>query len=384
MKVNLLNMKCNSEELYSGHSDVVRDGHTEVIIVSPSLDASKNVSGISSVTQFVIGNNKECDYVHFELGRKDNERGGLFRVFSLLRCFLLWKRMLRHHPNALVHYNFPLSKASIIRDPLFMREAKRKGRKMVVHIHGGVFLTHYDEAPSIIKRILRNVFAWNVPFVVLGKGEKQIVEQTFGAKKVYSLPNCVDLRDAEKFKREYNKTRPLVIGYIGRLAETKGMNYLLGACCELKQQGIPFVLKLAGAEEFPGCCLPRFTSSLGEQFVYSGIVSGEGKTEFLKSLDVFVLPSFFEGLPMSLLECMSFGAVPVTTAVGSIPDVVEDEKDGLYIKVKDVKSIVVALERLHNNRNLLEVLGQKARERIFRQFNPKVYVETLNEIYNTI
>ena len=122
----------------------------KIIVVAPSLDPSKNVSGISSVTKFIISNNKEKEYIHFELGRKDNEKGGIFRIFSILKNMREWKKMLNKERDAIIHYNFPLSKSSILRDPLFMGIALQQKRKMVVHIHGGVFLTHYKEASSFL------------------------------------------------------------------------------------------------------------------------------------------------------------------------------------------------------------------------------------------
>ena len=87
-----------------------------VIIVSPSLDPTKNVSGVSSVTKFIIENNPLQDYIHFELGRRDDEKGGIFRIGSILRGFKDWKRLLRKYPDAIVHYNFPLEKPSVIKN----------------------------------------------------------------------------------------------------------------------------------------------------------------------------------------------------------------------------------------------------------------------------
>jgi len=263
-----------------------------------------------------------------------------------------------------------------------MGMALRQKRKMVVHIHGGVFLTHYKEASFFFKWILKKVARWNVPFIVLGENEKNIIEQSLEIKRVFLLPNCVDLQDAESFKRVYNVSKPLIIGYIGRIAETKGMMYLLQACRELKTKQVPFIVHLAGAEEVEDSFLPLFDSYLGCQFIYSGIVSGEKKNDFLKSLDIFVLPSYFEGLPMSLLECMSYGVVPVTTNVGSIGDVVEDCKNGLFIKVKDTDSIVDVLTKLNNDRELLSRLGGEARAIIFQNFNSHKYIQDLNIIYS--
>lgn len=103
-----------------------------------------------------------------------------------------------------------------------------------------------------------------------------------------------------------------------------------------------------------------------------------------KSLDIFVLPSHFEGLPMSLLECMSFGVVPMVTPVGSIPEVVTDGINGRFIQIKDVTSIMSCFNDLNNDYNLREKLGNEAKKTIFEHFNPSVYVKNLNSIYQDI
>lgn len=373
----------------------------DVIIVSPSLDPKVNVSGISSVTKFIIDNNPEVQYLHFELGKKDKEKGGWHRVGALLGRYSDWKKMLAEHPDALVHYNFPLSKPSILRDPWFIRYAIRRPRKMVVHVHGGLFLTA-PKIPFYLMRIMRWVFGQRLPFIVLSDMEREILLERFGAKEVYSLPNCVDLRDAEAYAQdEYSaysseekqegldivegnrqaSKLPLRIGYLGRIEPNKGMTELFKACQRLRKEGFPFHLVMAGKEQTEGEYLPQFEDCLGDSFEYAGLVSGQTKCDFLRSLDAFVLPSYFEGLPMSLLECMSYGKAPIVTPVGSIPQVVKDGENGIFVKDHDVDCIVEAIKRLSADRMLLRKLGEEARETIFSQFSPKKYIEKLNEIY---
>lgn len=352
-----------------------------IIITSPSLDPTKNVSGLSSVTRFIIENNPHQDYVHFELGRKDGEKGGIHRVNAVIRRFKDWKRLLKTYPDALVHYNFPLEKPSIIRDTPFMRAALKNGNRMVIHIHGGVYLTS-ESIPFPFRQMLNYVFSWHVPFITLSETEAETLRKRFHAKHVVSLPNCVDLKDAQTFRRKYKEDSiPLTIGYLGRIAPTKGMDDLLQACCRLKERQIPFCLKIAGAEELEGQYLPQFSNRLGNQFVYAGIVSGEKKKSFLQSLDVLTMPTSFEGLPMSLLECMSYGVVPVITPVGSIPTVVTEGQNGVLIKVRDAQSIVDAITYLHTHRDRLEQMSQSARSYIYEHFDADSYIDKLNNIY---
>lgn len=354
-----------------------------VIIVSPSLDASKNVSGISTVTQFIIDNNQELRYIHFELGRKDNEHGGLRRIRALTKRYHIWKQTLGANPDAIIHYNLPLSKASLLRDPWFIRYAMRNHHKIIIHVHGGRFLTA-KKVPLPIKPVLYWVFSLNVPFIVLSSRERKIIENRFGAKNVYILPNSVAIPKGKSFSLKEGRLdgrAPIRIGYLGRIEPNKGMTELLLACQKLIGEHFPFHLTLAGKEQTKDEYLPLFDQWLGSRFTYVGVVSGQHKADFLQNLDVFVLPSYFEGLPMSLLESMSYGVVPIVTPVGSIPEVVKDGENGLFIYPHDVDSIIKCIKKVDENRQLLENLGNNARNTIFEKFNPIKYTETLNKIY---
>ena len=178
-----------------------------------------------------------------------------------------------------------------------------------------------------------------------------------------------------------NQRRALILGYLGRIEPNKGMTELLAALKKLKAEGIKFKVRFAGKEQTKGEYLPKFEEALGDDFEYCGLVSGESKREFLDSLDVFVMPTYFEGLPMSLLETMSYGVVPVVTEVGSIPTVVTDGENGLFVKVKDADSICKALKKLDDDRSLLAKMSVEARRTIQENFSATKYVERLNAIY---
>ena len=391
----------------------------KIIITAPSLDPAQNVSGVSTVVQFVIDNNKEKEYQHFQIGKMDKEGGGaLQRVVRILKCYREWKTQLsstayetqskiatktkRHFvtTKTIVHYSFPLSAPSILRDPWFMHYALKKGYKMVVHVHGGLFLTA-PKIPFILEKILRWVFSWDVPFIVLSEREKEILQSRFGAKRVEVLPNCPDAPKSNETQSEIatktkrpsdygnangnrnalNQHKVLTIGYLGRIEPNKGMTELLEALKKCKAEGRMFKVRFAGKEQTEGEYLPKYREALGENFEYCGLVSGESKKQFLDSLDVFVMPTYFEGLPMSMLETMSYGAVPVVTKVGSIPTVVRDGENGLFVEKKDVDSICEALKKLDSDRALLDKISDEAQKTIQENFSPERYVEKLNEIY---
>lgn len=353
----------------------------KIIITSPSLNPEENVSGISSVAQFIISNNKEVEYVHFEVGKKDAESGAtLNRMRRIWRNRVEWRQLLRQNKDAVVHYNMPLMGAAVIRDYLLLQEAHKLANPIVLHIHGGNYMKN-RQRPWIVQRLIEKVFSWAKHIIVLSDEEKQIVEEDFNVDNVHSLPNCIDLTEARDYKRKFEAEHPLSILYLGRIEKNKGIDYILEAARKLKADKVPFTLHFAGKEETQDEYIPQFKSELGESFIYHGVVFGKMKYDLLKQCDVFLLPSFYEGLPMSLLETMSFGMVPVVTPVGSIPTVVSDNANGLYVGVKNTDDIVSSIHHLCTDKALLSRLSLEAQNTIVSLFDDKVYIAKLNSLY---
>jgi glycosyltransferase involved in cell wall biosynthesis len=120
---------------------------------------------------------------------------------------------------------------------------------------------------------------------------------------------------------------------------------------------------------------------LQDDFEFKGVVSGEKKIKVLKKNNVFLLPSFFEGIPLALLESMSFGLVPITTNVGSISYVISDKENGLLVNTRSSEEIALAIEKLSLDRMFKNRLSINARNYIFQNLKPEEYVSQLNKIY---
>jgi len=352
-----------------------------IIITAPSLDTTKNVSGISSVTNFIIDNNSRRVYRHFELGRKDGEKRNIGWLFKLVGTTFNWMFTVASKKVALVHFNFALNKASIIRDAPLVFIAKLLGKKMVIHLHGGEYLTE-PKIPGIVKFIMKRFFSGKNPLMVLSPLEKEALIQKYDAKNVYVLPNCVNLDEARHFKRTYGNSTMNIL-FLGRINSIKGLEYIYKALGILKQKQVPFNFFLAGTGPDEQEYVEKFSMLLGSQFQFKSVVSGVNKDNLLKSCDVFLLPSLSaEGLPMSLLESMSFGVVPVVTGVGSMKYVVGHNQNGIIVDEDPAAEIAAAIEKFTRDKEILQRLSINAGEFIFKNYNPVVYVADLNKIYD--
>jgi glycosyltransferase involved in cell wall biosynthesis len=354
---------------------------SSILITAPSLDTTQNVSGISSVANFIISNNNNKVYKHFELGRKDDEKRNLRWFIKIIRTTFRWMFAVTAKEIQLVHFNFPLSKASVLRDAPLMLFAKLIRKKMIIHLHGGDYMTS-KKAPGWMRVILKKVFSGNTQIIVLSPVEEQVIIKEYKVKRVKVLPNCVDLKEAEVFNRGINKNQVLSLLYIGRISVPKGIEYTYQALTILKNKGIAFKFIIAGTGPDEKEYLEKFAALLGGSFEFKGIVSGEAKAAVFKCSDVFVMPSHFEGLPMSLLESMSFGLVPVVTNVGSIKYVVQSGENGIMVDKNPAEEVAAAIEKLTLNRELLQKMSVNASDFIFKHYNPEDYINELNKMYD--
>ena len=88
----------------------------EVIITAPSLNPDVNVSGISSIASFMINCNQNCRYIHFQLGKGDEEKRSIIWFSRILISYLKWVKLLLVNRHAQIHFNLAVDKRALMRD----------------------------------------------------------------------------------------------------------------------------------------------------------------------------------------------------------------------------------------------------------------------------
>jgi glycosyltransferase involved in cell wall biosynthesis len=353
----------------------------EVVITSPSLDTSENVSGISSLAGLIIRHNQRYEYVHFVLGKRDGERRSAAWLARVLTAYGRWISVVLRHRERLIHFNLALDRLALLRDVPLVLAARLLRRRMILHLHGGKLFSRLHSS-SRLRWVLKGI-AGGHPTIVLGDREAKEVAACLDASNIVVLPNCVDLTDAASFERGYAAGDPIVVLFLGRIAEGKGLDRIRDAMKILTGRGVSLKFIMAGAGPEEARFVREFRDILGDAFEFKGVVSGSDKAALLKQCHVFLLPSLFEGLPMALLESMAFGLVPITTDVGSMGDVVRRGQAGIVLDSASPDAIAAALCSLMSNSLLAETMSRNARRFVFEHHGPDAYVERLNEVYQS-
>lgn len=117
---------------------------------------------------------------------------------------------------------------------------------------------------------------------------------------------------------------------------------------------------------------------------FPGWISGIQKENMLRKASVCLLPSYYEGMPISLLEAMSYGLAVVASNVGGIPSVIEDGVNGLLINPGDIEAIAGCVNMLLDNHELKKQLGEQARITIKNDYNLEHNKALLCKIFSSI
>ncbi len=154
----------------------------------------------------------------------------------------------------------------------------------------------------------------------------------------------------------------LVFMTVANLRPEKGYDVLLDAARALLDRGVPVRFAAVGRGPLRDEMLARHAAlGLGERFVFLG--QRDDVLELLAGADAFVLASRWEGLPVALMEATSMGLPIVASAIGGIPQALEDEADALLVPPGNVGALVEAVARLAGDPQLRRRLGQRAKER---------------------
>lgn len=177
----------------------------------------------------------------------------------------------------------------------------------------------------------------------------------------------------------------LLLTFVGRLVKEKGIYELLGAFGPLAKDGPQVKLALVGHAPRERRIRRKLRAEgLENRVIMVGGVPAAEIASYLNATDLFVFPSFNEGLPNVIKEACSCALPIVATNVGGIPEIVKDGVNGLLVPAQDVNALLLAIRKMVADPELLSKFGSAARESISREYdyrkNGQVLVNKIREI----
>ena len=124
-------------------------------------------------------------------------------------------------------------------------------------------------------------------------------------------------------------------------------------------------------------------NGLGGIVCYDGWVAGERKASLMSMANIYILPSYAEGLPISILEAMTYGMAIISTPVGGIPEIVRQNENGILIAPGDTEALSNAILKLAEDKACRYDMGRRSIE-IVQPYLPKNVERHLNILYSEL
>lgn len=252
----------------------------------------------------------------------------------LIKVLYMLKKKLSEQEFDIVHLNSPCSKLGLLRDYLCAIIVNQKKVKFIVHYRCDVT---YMLKGWIQRLLFKKLCKRSDKILVLNKVSKDYVLSKVKKESII-IPNFVEeLSIEETISFNVNEELKNIL-FVGHIIRTKGCYEILKVAEHFTEKN--FILVGHITEEFRNICIPKNVRFVGE-------VGKEEVKQFMLRSDIFLFPTYTEGFPNVVTEAMALGLPIIASAVGAIPDMIED-KGGILVEVGNLNQLVDAINILEH------------------------------------
>lgn len=286
--------------------------------------------------------------------------------------FLYW--MLFHPEIKIVHVQGSVG-ASFWRKAIFIYIAKFFHKKVVWHMHAGRFAVFYQQHRYAVRKVVNK----SDVIIALSEYWKEYFKNEFPTKRVEIIKNVISAPRVHKQQTGY-----FTLLFLGLLGKNKGIYDLLECIRDHKVefQG-KLKLYIGGNGEIEHVKQLIKEYGIADIVIFEGWVSGDKKIELLNKSDAYILPSYKEGLPISILEAMSYEMPIISTPVGGIPEIVSNGENGYLVEPGNKEDIYKAIISLLNNTDLRNRMGKGSLSRVGEHL-PEYVEKQLETLYDSL
>ena len=255
-------------------------------------------------------------------------------------------------------------------------------KRIIATIHGidwqrakwGGFATKY------IKHGEKVAVKYADEIIVLSKNVQDYFKKEYNRKTIF-IPNGVSkpkIEKANKINDKFGLNKDDYILFLGRIVPEKGIHYLIEAYNNVKTNK---KLVIAGGASDTDSYYQELKDKAkdNKNIVFTGFVQGKELDELYSNAYIYCLPSDLEGMPLSLLEAMSYRNCCLTSNIPECATVIEDK--GLTFKKSDVKDLTKQLQKLCDNKEIVNKYKKEAQEYILNKYSWDDVVDKTLELY---
>lgn len=306
--------------------------------------------------------------------------GAWVKIRYFAGAWLRYLLMLVRGRVAAVHVHVSTD-VSFWRKLCFLLPTYLAGIPAILHLHGADFDTWYAAGARWKQRIVRAVFDRAAAIVVLSRSWQEWARSISRNPAVVAIYNPVRL---PPLAADFSARDPASLLFLGQLGNRKGAYDLLQAVARVAPAHPELKLVMAGDGEVERVRAEVQRLGLQRQVEVLDWVGGARKQELLERAAIYVLPSYCEGLPMSVLEAMAAGLPVICTPVGGVPEAITDGCEGRLIVPGDIDALCAALDALLSRLELRQRMGEAARSKVESTFSAACVLPQVEQLYTRL
>lgn len=361
-----------------------------VLIVGAFPPPTSNVfGGVVTVCKNLVRSSlsDRFELVLVDTTQRSNPPPGIVRriAFGIGRAFVYLKTLIASRPDTVIL--FCSAGGSLLEKSAMARIARLRGIPTFIFPQGGKLIELAAASPTA-RLWIRWALRGASHFLCQGPAWRRFAVDVIGfaPSRAPLVPNWTATDSLLAIGRG-RAPRPaghvVRLLFLGWLEKEKGIFELLEACSALSDSH-EFRLVIAGkgrAEEAARACVER--ASLSDRVEFAGWVQGEGLERLFAASDVLVLPSWAEGLPNAMIEAMAARLAVIVSAVGNVPDVVEDGREALLVPPRSVEVLRDAIRRVLDDPALLDALADTGHAFVKEHYAVEPAIGVLSRVIET-
>ena len=312
--------------------------------------------GITSVISQILSHDWNADNVKMKFIPTYIEANRFKQVVFFFNAYLQTAKEIRQNKPSVLHMHMSY-KGSFVRKYMLYKLARKNNVPVMVHLHGSEFKKWYDTCSNSVKNKIKDLLSGSACFIVLGEKWNTIIKEIEPSANTGIIENTVHIPEKKAVWQDN-----LSFLFLGVLIKRKGVYDLLNAIKKVKAEigDAEFIIAGTGSEMEK---LKKQAEQLQIEDIvkFIGWVDGAKKKQLLEECQVMVLPSYNEGLPIAVLEAISYGMPVISTFVGDIPSAVHHGKNGFLISPGNTEALAENIKTLAQNPSLYASMSRSSR-----------------------
>ena len=347
----------------------------KVLMVGPARNVK---GGMTTVIDHYISNNNS-NKISIDYFETINDKNIFSKFLKEVTSIIKYKNKVQKYDVVHIHM---ASRRSTFRKLLYVRMSKSKHKKVIIHVHGGDFKNFFEKECSFFKKkYIKKYLNMADHIIVLSDEWKNYFSNIVSKEKISVIYNGVIL--PSKIEKIYDNHNIL---FMGRICHEKGVFDLIEVFKKIHNVYEDSVLNICGNDDKEELKKLIAKYDITESVNVLGWIKGEEKEKQLLNNSIFVLPSYIEAMPMSILEAMSYYNYVISTNVGNIASILDNGECGAIIQPGDKKALYNELNDIMDRKNINKkiCIAKNARKKIEKEFNITTNIDKTNRIYESV